>query len=133
MSASPAGLEAVCAARRKLQRGRHGTAGVHLRCSCAATTATGFDDDRPAYTRECVQTNHHRKTRPAAAQVSAMACVLWLSGCVEAGHVPARASSPDAPPTSVGTTAQPTTQGPQPAAPTSTPISVAPAAVAATD
>ena len=62
-----------------------------------------------------------------------MACVLWLSGCVEAGHVPARASSPDAPPTSVGTTAQPTTQGQQPAAPAPTPISVAPAAVAATD
>ena len=39
MASSPAGLERVCAARRKLQRGRHGAAGVHSRSICAATTA----------------------------------------------------------------------------------------------
>jgi hypothetical protein len=90
-------------------------------------------DDRPVYTRECVQRNHHRKTRPAAAHVTGIACVLWLSGCVEAGHVPARASTPDSPATNVGTTAPPTTQGQEPVAPAPTQISIAPAAVAATD
>jgi hypothetical protein len=82
-----------------------------------------------------VQRNQHRKTRPAAAHVTAIACALWLSGCVEASRVPARTSSPvpptgSPPVTDIGTTAQPTTQGQEPVVPAPIEITVAPAAAA---